>query len=143
MGTADGQMVMACAPPTGAAMGLGAGGRMKQEIYTDERSVGDYDESVAQRVFVHLCSAAQWSAITGEVPPPTPVDREWYVRAGLPWFDYYDADAQDLAPSAKLAHVRPIGEVLKDDAEAFIPIHPNAVVTVKGASGDVVADGIW
>ena len=116
---------------------------MKQEVYEDDRTVGDYDESCAQRVFVHLCSAAQWTAITGEVPPPTPVDREWYVRAGLPWFDYYDADAQDLAPSAKLAGVRPVGEVLNGDSEPFIPIHPDSVVTLKDSTGVVVADGTW
>ena len=70
-------------------MGLGAGGRMRQEVYADDRPLADYDESGARRVFVHLCSAAQWTAITGEVPPPTPVDRDAYVRAGLPWFDFY------------------------------------------------------
>ena len=75
-------------------MGLGAGGRMRQEVYADDRPLADYDESGARRVFVHLCSAAQWAAITGEVPPPTPVDRDAYVSAGLPWFDYYDADAR-------------------------------------------------
>ena len=39
--------------------------------------------------------------ITGEVPPPTPVDRDTYVRHGLPWFDYYDADHADLAASER------------------------------------------
>lgn len=136
-------LVMACPPPAGAAMGLGAGGRMTQAVYEDDRPVGDYDESGAQRVFVHLCPAAQWTAITGEVPPPTPVDREWYVRAGLPWFDYYDADAQDLEASAKLAAVRPVGEVLKDDSEPFVPMHPDSVVALKDAKGVVVADGTW
>ena len=76
---------------------------MRQEVYVDDRPLADYDESGARRVFVHLCSAAQWTAITGEVPPPTPVDRDAYVRAGLPWFDLYDADARDLAPSEILA----------------------------------------
>ena len=142
-GMPDGAVVMACAPPMGAAMGIGAGGRMKQEVYEDDRPVGDYDESCAQRVFVHLCSAAQWTAITGEAPPPTPVDREGYVKAGLPWFDYYDADARDLAPSAKLAVVRPVGQVLQDDPEPFAPIHPDSVVTLKDATGVVVADGTW
>ena len=61
--------------PNPAAMGLGAGGRMRQEVYADDRPLADYDQRGARRVFVHLCSAAQWTAITGEVPPPTPVDR--------------------------------------------------------------------
>ena len=28
------------------------------------------------------------------VPPSTSVDRDAYVEAGLPWFDYYDADGR-------------------------------------------------
>jgi hypothetical protein len=68
-------------------------------VYADDRPLADYDESGARRVFVHLCSAAQWTAITGELPPPTPVDRDAYVDEGLPWFDFYNADARDLDPS--------------------------------------------
>lgn len=64
---------------------------------TDSRPLADYDEDTASRVFVHLCSAAQWTAITGEVRPRRRSDRDAYVEAGLPWFDYYDADATDLA----------------------------------------------
>lgn len=72
----------ACAPPAGAAMGLGAGGRMKQEVYADDRPVSDYDEESVQRVFVNPCSAAQWTAITGETPPSTPVGRASFAHAG-------------------------------------------------------------
>ena len=104
---ADGEVLPA---PAVASMGLGAGGRMRQEVYADDRQLADYDESRAGRVFVHLCSAAQWTAITGEVPPPTPIDRDAYVRAGLPWFDFYHADARDLAPSEILTHVESVGQ---------------------------------
>lgn len=136
---------MAMAPPAacGADMGLGAGGRMRQEVYTDDRPLVDYDQSSARRVFVHLCSAAQWTAITGEVPPPTPVDRDAYVEAGLPWFDYYDADAQDLAASQTLANVKTVGEVLGTKEDSFVPVDPNTVIALGGASADTVTDGGW
>ncbi|OBI49809.1 hypothetical protein A5707_16345 [Mycobacterium kyorinense] len=126
-----------------ASMGLGASGRMRQEVYADDRQLGDYDESGARRVFVHLCSAAQWTAITGEVPPPTPADRDAYVEAGLPWFDYYDADAQDLAAAQDLAKVKSVGDVLGHHENPFVPVDPTKVVTLKGAPGTVVADGDW
>lgn len=129
--------------PAGEAMGLGAGGRMRQEVYTDDRSLADYDEDRAWRVFVHLCSAAQWTAITGEVAPPTPVDRDAYVSAGLPWFDYYDTDAQDLAPAEQLAKVKSVGAVLGHTEKPFVPVDPTKVVTAKGAPGAVVTDGDW
>lgn len=130
-------------PAPAASMGLGAGGRMRQEVYADDRQLADYDESGARRVFVHLCSAAQWTAITGEVPPPTPVDRDAYVEAGLPWFDYYDADARDLTAPAELTKVKSVGDVLGHHEKPFVPVDPTKVVTLKGASGAVVADGDW
>jgi len=137
-------MICASVPAPGSAdMGLGAGGRMRQEVYTDDRPLADYDETGARRVFVHLCSAAQWTAITGEVPPPTPVDRDAYVSAGLPWFDYYDADAKDLAASAILSKVKTVGEKLGNEDGPFVPVDPKTVVSLGDASPDTVTDGKW
>lgn len=130
-------------PAPSASMGLGAGGRMRQEVYADDRQLADYDESGGRRVFVHLCSAAQWTAITGEAPPPTPVDRDVYVEAGLPWFDYYDADARDLAAPEELTMVKTVADVLGHHEKPFVPVDPTKVVTLKGAPGAVVADGDW
>ena len=141
---ADIAPMAACPEATGSAdMGLGAGGRMRQEVYVDDRPLADYDEGGARRVFVHLCSAAQWTAITGEVPPATPVDRDAYVSAGLPWFDYYDVDAQDLGPSQILAKVKTIGEELGGDEDSFEPVDPKTVVTLGDVGSDAVTDGKW
>ncbi|MDH6244444.1 hypothetical protein [Mycobacterium sp. OTB74] len=134
----DGQL-----PAPSASMGLGAGGRMRQEVYADDRPLADYDESGALRVFVHLCSAAQWTAITGEVPPPTPVDRDAYVDAGLPWFDFYHADAQNLAPSHILAGVTSVGKKLGVQENPFVPVTPNTVISLGGVSPGAVTDGTW
>lgn len=123
-------------------MGLGAGGRMRQEVYADSRPMTDYDEDRSWRVFVHLCSAAQWTAITGEVPPPTPVNRDVYVQAGLPWFDYYDADREDLPASEQLATVKPTNTFYGEDAP-FPPVKPGTVVTLKDSGGTIVAPGDW
>ena len=130
-------------PAPSASMGLGAGGRMRQEVYADGRPLADYDESDARRVFVHLCSAAQWAAITGEVPPTSPVDRDAYVDAGLPWFDYYDADAHDLAPSEILAKVKSVGTKLGAEEDSFVPVDPKTVIALGGVSPDAVTDGKW
>lgn len=124
-------------------MGLGAGGMMRQEIYADERKLADYDAGRDWRVFVHLCSAQQWTLITGEVPPPSPVDRETYVRFGLPWFDYYDADAKDIKASKKLAKVNTVDEVLGVEKVPFTPVDPKTVITLKAETGDKVSAGEW
>jgi hypothetical protein len=133
------------APPTlaEASMGLGAGGRMRQEVYADDRPLADYDQTGSRRVFVHLCSAAQWTAITGEVPPPTPVDRDAYVRAGLPWFDFYHADARGLAPSEILTQVESVGKKLGAEEDPFVPVAPDTVIALGGVKPDAVTDGKW
>ncbi|NEB61878.1 hypothetical protein G3I61_19635, partial [Streptomyces diastaticus] len=125
------------------AMGLGAGGSMRQEVYRDERPLTDWAEQPAGRVFVHLVTPPEWRRITGEAPPPSPVDRAAYTRAGLPWYDYYDQDAQDLAPAGPLQDVKPVGEWIGDDHEPWQAPAPHQVQPLKDAPGHPVQDGDW
>ncbi|MGY5060315.1 hypothetical protein ACWDFR_40665 [Streptomyces sp. 900105755] len=132
------------APAAGpAGMGLGVGGSMRQEVYEDDRPPGDWAETPAGRVFVHLVTPPQWRRITGEAPPPSPVDRAAYTRAGLPWYDYYDQDAQDLAAPDILEAVKPVGDWLGDDLEPWQQPDPGQVVPLKDAQGKPVTDGDW
>ncbi|MEU7057216.1 hypothetical protein [Streptomyces sp. NPDC046197] len=126
-----------------AAMGLGVGGSMRQEVYRDERPLGDWAGKPAGRVFVHLVTPPEWRRITGEAPPPSPVDRAAYTRAGLPWFDYYDEDAEDLVPSDTLSAVRPVGDWLGDDHEPWQEPASGQVTPLKDAPGKPVEDGDW
>ncbi|MEU1281897.1 hypothetical protein [Streptomyces sp. NPDC005805] len=133
------------APAAAPAMGLGVGGTMRQEVYADTRPLSDWDDHPAARVFVHLVTPPQWRAITGEEPPPSPVDRAAYTRAGLPWFAYEDDDAADLAPADALGQVKPVGEWLGDDhtpwqAPGAHQVHP---LGDAPAPGKPVADGDW
>ncbi|MGW0821343.1 hypothetical protein [Streptomyces sp. NPDC002845] len=135
------------APPArrraAAAMGLGVGGSMHQEIYRDDWPRGSWAEEPAGRVFVHLVTPPEWRRITGEAPPPSPVDRAAYTRAGLPWFDYYDQDAQDLDPTDTLGAVQPVGDWLGDDHEPWVPPAPGQVKPLGDAPGKPVQDGDW
>ncbi|MFF4302854.1 hypothetical protein [Streptomyces sp. NPDC001601] len=132
------------APAAGpAGMGLGVGGSMRQEVYEDDRPPGDWAEAPAGRVFVHLVTPPQWQRITGEAPPPSPVDRAAYTRAGLPWYDYYDQDAQDLAAPDTLEALKPVGDWLGDDLEPWQQPDPGQVVPLKDAQGKPVTDGDW
>ncbi|MFD5230126.1 hypothetical protein ACFWJ5_16640 [Streptomyces qaidamensis] len=130
-------------PRAAAAMGLGVGGAMRQEVYQDDRPLTDWSEQPAGRVFVHLVTPPEWRRITGEVAPPSPVDRAAYTRAGLPWFDYYDEDAQDVAPTGTLRSVKPVGDWLGDDHEPWQPPTPGQTHQLKDAPGKPVADGDW
>ncbi|GGS78002.1 hypothetical protein [Streptomyces violaceus] len=126
-----------------AAMGLGVGGSMRQEVFQDDRPLSDWAERPAGRVFVHLVTPPEWRRITGEVPPPSPVDRAAYTRAGLPWFDYYDQDAEDLVPTDTLQAVKPAGDWLGDDHEPWQEPAPGQVRQLKDAPGRPVEDGDW
>ncbi|MFE7271510.1 hypothetical protein [Streptomyces sp. NPDC057623] len=130
-------------PRAAAAMGLGVGGSMRQEVYEDDRPLSDWSDRPAGRVFVHLVTPPEWRRITGEAPPPSPVDRAAYTRAGLPWFDYYDQDAEDLAPTDTLEAVRPVGDWLGDDHEPWQAPTPGQVTPLKDAQGKPVQDGDW
>ncbi|MGW5329320.1 hypothetical protein [Streptomyces sp. NPDC004014] len=132
------------APPRrAAAMGLGVGGSMRQEVYRDDRPLEDWSETPAGRVFVHLVTPPEWRRTTGEAPPPSPVDRAAYTRAGLPWYDYYDEDAEDLDPSGALTDVKPVGDWLGDDLDPWQQPSPGQVAPLKDAPGKPVEDGDW
>jgi len=74
----------------GSAMGLGAGGRMKQTIFDDPFGFDEWDLTARSRCFVHIANSEMWRDFTGEKPPTQPPSAADYTRAGLPWFDYYD-----------------------------------------------------
>lgn len=140
-----GSMVhFAMSPPSVQAMAIGAGGRIRQEIYPDTFSKEDWQTTPAARCWVHLVSAADWRAITGEVPPPTPVSAEAYTRAGLPWFDYYDADADDLPTTEELAGIESVGALLGEDDDTTM-VHPDGhrVVRYGDRRPTVVESGRW
>ncbi|MFJ3230853.1 hypothetical protein [Streptomyces sp. NPDC086787] len=133
----------ASARPRAAAMGLGVGGSMRQEVYRDDRKPKDWAERPAGRVFVHLVTPPEWRRITGEAPPPSPVDRAAYTRAGLPWYDYYDQDGEDLAPTDPLDAVKPVGDWLGDDLEPWQAPSAGQVKPLGDAPGKPVEDGDW
>ncbi|MGW6708423.1 hypothetical protein ACWGDE_26500 [Streptomyces sp. NPDC054956] len=133
------------APAPAPAMGLGVGGSMHQEVYRDDRKRGDWAAEPSARIFVHLVTPPAWRRITGEEAPPSPVDRAAYTKAGLPWFDYYDETADDLAPSGVLGGVEPVGEWLGDDDSPWTEPAPGQVKPLGKSPrpGKPVQDGDW
>lgn len=94
---------------------------------------------------MHLVTPPAWRRITGEDAPPSPVDRAAYTKAGLPWFDYYDDSAADLAPTDTLSGVKPVGEWLGDDHTPWAEPAPGQVKPLGNAPrpGKPVQDGDW
>jgi hypothetical protein len=129
------------------AMGLGAGGKMKQEIYPDEYGIETWDRDKSGRVFVHIANSMAWREITGEEPPPTPVSARLYAEHGFPWFELYDEGKGDIEGSKTLAGVKTITEVDDDKGfgpqqdDATVEISPDDVKTIK--DNTLVGDGNW
>lgn len=114
-------LAMPCAAPA-AAMGLAAGGLMRQEIYDDPYGIDVWEKSASSRCFVTILNAADWHALTGEAPPTEPITAQAYKRHGIPWFDYYAADRKALKGSSLLAGLKSIGK--------FPTIVPRRIVEV-------------
>jgi hypothetical protein len=121
-----GDIMPALALQAAPDMGLSAGGRMRQEIYDDPQRFGDWDIAHRARCFVHLANALVWRAITGEAPPTVPPTAAEYTRAGLPWFDYYDADRKALEGGAALRGVKSVVEI--GQAKGDVPLPENESV---------------
>jgi hypothetical protein len=114
--------VVACAAP----MGLGAGGRMRQEIYGDEYGIETWEPAPAATVRVDLVDALAFEAITGLATPP-PVDARTYSQFGLPWFDLLDPTRRDIEAAERLASVRSVGD-LEGSQDDPLPIPEEQVV---------------
>jgi hypothetical protein len=66
---------------------------MRQEINEDHYEFSTWDLRHSSRCFITITNSEQWKNITGEHPPTLPPSAKDYTKAGLPWFDYYAADA--------------------------------------------------
>lgn len=89
--------------PSSSAMGLGAGGVMRQRVYPDPHGVETWDPDPLGTVVLHIVDSRRYREITGEAPPGTPVDAATYTAHGLPWFELYDEGRGDISPSERLA----------------------------------------
>ena len=130
-----------------ASMGLGAGGKMKQEIYRDEYGIDTWDAESSGRVFIHIVNSMAWRDITGEEPPPTPISASLYTEYGFPWFDLYDEGKDDIKGSDVLGGVKTVKEI--DDDKGFGNQQDDSFVTVpddqvtKLGDDSFIEDGQW
>ena len=127
-------------------MGLAPGGLMKQKIFKDEHGLKAWHTSMGSRCFVHMVNSLQYREITGFRPPSKPPTAKHYTEAGLPWFDYYDADAKALEGSKDLAGLHSVAAKAIIEGEHPLPendpVSPSnvKVITAKEKE-DVVREG--
>lgn len=85
---------------------------MRQKIYPDPHKANVWDIGRATRCFVHIVDSLQWTRITGEEMPPTPVSVQAYRDAGFPWYELYDEHCKTLEGEKKLKDVKSLGELI-------------------------------
>jgi hypothetical protein len=131
------EMLMCC----DSSMGLGAGGKMKQQIDKDRYGIDTWDLPRASEAFIHIVNSTQWTAITGEPLPSTPIDASTYTQFGLPWFDLYRDDTPAVTPSETLTNVKTVSQVdqkkrlPKQHGDDTIPIPSKQVKVVDEDKG--------
>ena len=123
------QRRVCCLAEESPSMGLAPGGRMRQEIYDDPFSIHDWDTEHGSRCFIHLVNSSAWQTITGQRPPSMPPTAAQYTRAGMPWFDYYDAEAKAVNGSKILAGIKSVFTKGKEKRANPLPENKSSTVT--------------
>merc|ERR1719203_2526214 len=114
--------------PPDEEMALAVGGQMRQDVYPDKKGPRAWDAKGGQMVNVHLASPAMYTAITGRLPPPTPVSAAEYTNSGFPWFSLFNEDTiNDIEAPEVLAVVKSIADLGDAKAADLLPCPPNIV----------------
>jgi hypothetical protein len=126
-------------------MGLGAGGRMRQEVYDDPYGFDEWDQSQSARCFIHITNSTMWRAVTGEALPTPPPTAAQYTKAGLPWFEYY-GEGPAVDGSLILRGIKSVFQVGRQRGETPLPenepVTSEKVVTLrKGLGKNQVREG--
>jgi hypothetical protein len=113
--------------PVAAQMGLGAGGRMRQQIFDDHYDFADWDLQTQSRCFVHLSNSLNWKQVTGQQPPTEPPTAETYREAGVPWFDHY-RELPVVAGSKVLRGLKSVATLGKEKDQQALPDNDPVVI---------------
>jgi hypothetical protein len=101
-------------------MGLAPGGRMRQEVYEDPYDLQEWNSEESSRCFVHITNSVTWKEITGGNPPTEMPTARTYAHMGLPWFEYYDAEAKALAGAETLSTMKSVAELASSKGDSNI-----------------------
>jgi hypothetical protein len=126
-----------------SAAGLGAGGRMKQQIVADTHGVGAWDLQQTSRCFVHLCLAEDWRRLTGAPPPHQPPTAQDYTDAGMPWFDY-DSGQAAVTGATMLSGVKSVNTLVEEKTGLCLAdnnsVAPTKVVKLAPRNSTIVRE---
>jgi len=109
-------------------MALAVGGQMRQDVYPDQHGPRFWDAKGGQAVNVHFAGPVMYSAITGKLPPATPITAAEYTKCGYPWFSLYDEEqVVDIQAPAVLALLNSVAELGDAEPPEPVPTKPSVV----------------
>lgn len=131
-------------------MGLGSGGRIKQQVVQDPYGKGEWSlkRDGLCRCFVHLANSMAWSTVTNEKPPEVVITAAAYENAGYPWFDTYSDDLSSMKGKKKLGKIKSVKELASEKGlTGIIPenksVKPKNIFIVPPGSAKAVQNGNW
>ncbi|MDP2600237.1 MAG: hypothetical protein Q8P84_05825 [Deltaproteobacteria bacterium] len=95
-------------------MGIAAGGKMTQKIYSDPYGITTWNEEKFGVIMVHIVNSEQFEAITGEKAPESPITKKDYEQFRHPWFGLYDEEYKDIKSQEKLKKVKSVRQIEKE-----------------------------
>jgi len=126
-----------------AEMALAKGGKIKQAVNRDTYPDSIWRKDTTIAFNVQLLNSLAFTAVTGNLVPPTPVDMTTYTNHGYPFFEMWEepsavsGDFQSAKTVTELdgkpdAHVEPLRIVHLDSTGKHLPhgADPNKATTV-------------
>jgi hypothetical protein len=117
---------LSVSPSEQPRMGLGLGGNIEQQIEEDDEDPRIWDVANSQILNIQIINSFDFFALTGIIPPPTPIDAHTYAEFDLPFYKSY---ADKRVPSAKsiggggaFDRIRTVGQILKAAGKTAAPV---------------------
>ncbi len=130
--------VVCCCGGSVNEAGLGAGGRMRQEITADPYGLDCWDAAATSSCTVRLCLADDWRRLTGMPPPHQPPSAQVYSAVGLPWFDY-ESGLPAVTGETALSKVKSVNTLVEEKVGLGLgnntPVMTPNVVQLTGKAG--------
>ena len=134
-----GYPIMALYSQATQEMGLAPGGLMRQEIYEDHYGIDTWETEAYSRCFVHILNSVSFFNVAGQKPPMRPPTAREYTAAGLPWFDYFDAELSALEGAVRLAQLESVEAI--DGRRGGLPLPTFRQALVRKIGRDRVREG--
>jgi tetratricopeptide (TPR) repeat protein len=95
------------------AMGIAAGGSIKQMIISDSYGHDTWDTNTRRCITIRLINSLVYRQVTGKNPPTEPITREEYEFRQIPWFSHYEDSTPKVSASSLFKRILGVSDIDK------------------------------